>query len=846
MNIIIPLCGKGERFSKHYDEPKPLIRIFEKELLFYTLDNITMNKTNKNIYIIINKNTLDVEDIIHKKYKNINIINIVQETRGAAETILIGLSKILKLEYNNLLIIDGDNYYTNDFISLLNPLYNSIFYFNDISENPQYSYIQLDDDNVIDIREKNKISNNANTGAYYFNNIEDFTKNCEYIIYNEIKFKNEYYISVVISNMLNEFIFKGIEIKKENYISLGTPELVNKYTENTHAFLFDLDGTLIISDHIYIKAWSNILSKYNIIVDEQYYKTNIQGNSDEYIINKLQHFTMSSRGGGAAPQNLDNNKIIIEEVSKLKDEYFNSNINKIIVINNSIEFIKKIKLLGHKIAIVTNCNRNVAENIIKYLNIENVIDLLVIGNECKKPKPYPDPYIKAINFFNIKNNNYYIFEDSKSGLLSAKGTTPKAIIGIDYYNDNFKNLLHNGANIIINDYSDENIIDYILSFDDFNNNRELKKNIYNLLVKKYDICDIIIYNNNLKGGFISDVLKLDIVLNDGNRISMVLKKENKDSNCLSEMVGNLKLYEREYYLYENIYPYLNINVPKYYGTVRNDDFETVGLLLENLNDENYTININMNNATLETILLYIKSLAYMHKSFANKNLIKIFKGLHRQNSKELNSSIICDFIDNNLQYFIDKWGFLLNDNIIDLLHLINKKYNKIQEKLSTGYLTLCHGDFKSPNIFCDLKNSKICVIDWQYICEGKGLQDVIFFMIESFESNKISEYFNIIIEHYYNIISSPNDNVNYNNLSESMINVMTDEKSINKTIYVYSREEYYEDITLSICYFPMLVAIWFGTIDSENLIDKNFPLVFIKKFIFFLNNYVNKNIVLKL
>ena len=40
MNIIIPIGGKGERFKKeNYRQPKPLIPIFEKPMLFYLLDN---------------------------------------------------------------------------------------------------------------------------------------------------------------------------------------------------------------------------------------------------------------------------------------------------------------------------------------------------------------------------------------------------------------------------------------------------------------------------------------------------------------------------------------------------------------------------------------------------------------------------------------------------------------------------------------------------------------------------------------------------------------------------------------------------------------------------------------
>ena len=59
--------------------------------------------------------------------------------------------------------------------------------------------------------------------------------------------------------------------------------------------------------------------------------------------------------------------------------------------------------MGHKMCIVTNCNRTVAEYILNYIDIYNIIDKLIIGNECNQPKPSPEPYIVAMTFLNIDN-----------------------------------------------------------------------------------------------------------------------------------------------------------------------------------------------------------------------------------------------------------------------------------------------------------------------------------------------------------------------------------------------------------------------------------------------------------
>ena len=212
------------------------------------------------------------------------------------------------------------------------------------------------------------------------------------------------------------------------------------------------------------------------------------------------------------------------------------------------------------------------------------------------------------------------------------------------------------------------------------------------------INDILIDNNNLKGGYISDVIKVNIVLNNKKVINTIFKMENKNENNLSIMANNLKLYEREYYFYESIYNYVNLDMPKFYGIVRNDNFEKIGIILENLDDKTFKLNIDLNKQSFDKVLIYLSTIAQLHAQFSNKNLNLRFTGLYKNNSPELNNKFICDFIDQNIQNFIEKWKYLINDNVNQILNLIAIKYEKIQNKLSEGILTLCHGDFKSPNI----------------------------------------------------------------------------------------------------------------------------------------------------
>ena len=238
MNILIPLGGLGERFKKEgYSDPKPLIKVLNKEILFHVLDNLDIHKNDK-IFIIYNKDLDDhnFSNIIKNKYQRINLIKLLHNTKGAAETVFIGTKNIIKNhKYNEkTILIDGDTFYLDNILEKYrNTEENAVFYTKNYDTNPVFSYITLDNNsNIIEIKEKNKISNNANTGAYAFNNINTLLNYSKYVTENDIRFNNECYTSCIIDEMIKKNEpFKGIQLSEENVIVLGTPKQVNEYLE---------------------------------------------------------------------------------------------------------------------------------------------------------------------------------------------------------------------------------------------------------------------------------------------------------------------------------------------------------------------------------------------------------------------------------------------------------------------------------------------------------------------------------------------------------------------------------------------------------------------------------------
>jgi thiamine kinase-like enzyme len=236
-------------------------------------------------------------------------------------------------------------------------------------------------------------------------------------------------------------------------------------------------------------------------------------------------------------------------------------------------------------------------------------------------------------------------------------------------------------------------------------------------------------------------------------------------------------------------------------------------MMNDLRDDNTVINLDLNKESIEVSLNIINKLAQLHSSFWGKNTGGLnYNGLKKHNERKdrINKA---NYIKDRIETFITKWKFILGDEtMINLFRTIANNYNIIENELSEEPLTLCHGDVKSPNIFYKQNRNEMggyepYFIDWQYINYGKGLQDVIFFIIESFSPEKTSDIYKLFCEYYY---------------------VKLKEYGIE-----YNRELFEKDIRNSAYYFPFFVAIWFGTVDEDQLIDINFPYFFIQRLVNF-------------
>ena len=235
LNIVIPMAGEGSRFvNAGYSFPKPLIEVNKKPMIQIVKESLGIN--GQYIFLVRGEHLkkYNLNSFLKILAPNCKIIIVDKLTEGAACTVM--LAKKYIDNDNPLIIANSDQYiewnpsetmykFTSQKID------GGILTFNSI--HPKWSYAKVDQDNqkVIEVAEKDVISNNATVGVYYWKKGSDFVKYTNQMISNNIRVNNEFYVCPVFNQAIKDE--KIIKISKvDSMWGLGTPEDLKNFADN--------------------------------------------------------------------------------------------------------------------------------------------------------------------------------------------------------------------------------------------------------------------------------------------------------------------------------------------------------------------------------------------------------------------------------------------------------------------------------------------------------------------------------------------------------------------------------------------------------------------------------------
>lgn len=79
-------------------------------------------------------------------------------------------------------------------------------------------------------------------------------------------------------------------------------------------------------------------------------------------------------------------------------------------INGLDKLTKWIKDRGLRRAAVTNAPRENAEMMISLLGLSDFFEYVIIGSDCERAKPFPEPYLKALELLKVSKDHTFICE----------------------------------------------------------------------------------------------------------------------------------------------------------------------------------------------------------------------------------------------------------------------------------------------------------------------------------------------------------------------------------------------------------------------------------------------------
>lgn len=179
------------------------------------------------------------------------------------------------------------------------------------------------------------------------------------------------------------------------------------------AIIFDMDGVIIDSEPVQMKAMNIAISDYNVQIDEAEWELAAGRRTRDTIEYLTKKYKITES---------------IENLIEKKNRIYRNLIATDIVMMPDISFVlESLKNSGYLLSIASS---SVADDIYLVLNnfsLTQYFDAIVSGDQVKNGKPAPDIFLKAIDKLNTSNVNSVVVEDTFFGVQAAKAAGIRCI-----------------------------------------------------------------------------------------------------------------------------------------------------------------------------------------------------------------------------------------------------------------------------------------------------------------------------------------------------------------------------------------------------------------------------------
>ena len=172
----------------------------------------------------------------------------------------------------------------------------------------------------------------------------------------------------------------------------------------TQAILWDNDGVLVDTEHLYFEATQRVLASAGVVLTQQQY---------------IDHFLVEGRG---AWHLLEQRGAGADEIERLRDErnelygrLLRQEPRTIPGVAETLEALHGRYVMG----VVTSSRKDHFDLIHERTGLLHYFDFVLTAGDYRRTKPYPDPYLAAVERSGVEAAACVAIEDSERGLEAA-------------------------------------------------------------------------------------------------------------------------------------------------------------------------------------------------------------------------------------------------------------------------------------------------------------------------------------------------------------------------------------------------------------------------------------------
>lgn len=170
--------------------------------------------------------------------------------------------------------------------------------------------------------------------------------------------------------------------------------------------IFDMDGVLVDSEAVTMKAASDALTEYGVEHTADDFKEFIGAGEDKFIV------CLAERNGKS--------EVINNAMARMYSLFEERAEKELIVYKSSLKVLKSLKKMGCHLALASSSAERKLKVSLKTAGIpENIFDVILSGSDVKNKKPNPEIYLKTMEKLGAKPTECMVIEDAVNGVKSA-------------------------------------------------------------------------------------------------------------------------------------------------------------------------------------------------------------------------------------------------------------------------------------------------------------------------------------------------------------------------------------------------------------------------------------------